>query len=119
MTMTAISGMTPARIILGVSDLDASEHFYATVLGFEVHRHGTALTVTFGDFALVLESAPPAERAKFSIGFRIADDKLDELAARVQAQGGRILAGPDAHERGGRALLLMDPDHYQLEIHGV
>lgn len=115
--MLAVSGMTPAHITLGVSDLDASEHFYRDLLGFVVTRRAATVVVSFGDFSLVLDSQPPAERAKLAIGFRIMGGALDELATRVAASGGRILAGPDMHEDGRRALLLMDPDHYQLEIH--
>lgn len=114
--MVAVSGMTPAHVTLGVSDLDASEHFYRDVLGLIVTRANATLVVSFGDFALILDSAPPTQRAKFAIGFRVSRDELDEVATRVQANGGSILAGPDAHQNGGRALLLMDPDHYQLEI---
>jgi catechol 2,3-dioxygenase-like lactoylglutathione lyase family enzyme len=114
--MVAASGMTPAHITLGVSDLGASEHFYRDVLGFSVKRTDESITVDLAGFSLILESAPPVGRAKFSMGFRIADASLDDLAGRVRAGGGHILAGPAPREAGGRALLLMDPDHYQLEI---
>jgi catechol 2,3-dioxygenase-like lactoylglutathione lyase family enzyme len=114
--MVAASGMTPAHVTLGVSDLGASEHFYRDVLGFSVERTDESVVVSFGTFSLILEAAPPVGRAKFAFGFRIADASLDELAARVRAGGGHILAGPAPSEKGGRALLLMDPDHYQLEI---
>jgi len=117
--MVAASGMTPAHITLGVSDLGASEHFYRDVLGFSVQRTDESVTVALGTFLLILESAPPVGRAKFAFGFRIADELLDGLAGRVRAGGGHILAGPAPRESGGRALLLMDPDHYQLEIFSV
>jgi catechol 2,3-dioxygenase-like lactoylglutathione lyase family enzyme len=114
--MTAASGMTLAQLTLGVSDLSASEHFYRDVLGFSAQRKGDNVVVVFGDLSLILEPAPPVERAKLALGFRIAGAALDELAARVRANGGHILAGPAPREGGGTALLLMDPDHYQLEI---
>ncbi|GAC1407164.1 MAG: hypothetical protein NVSMB64_13680 [Candidatus Velthaea sp.] len=114
--MLAASGMTPAHITLGVSDLAASERYYRDVLGFSVRRGKDTLVVAFGDFELILDPAPPAERAKFAIGFRISDAQLDAFAESVQAKGGHVLAGPAPRANGGRALLLMDPDHYQLEI---
>jgi catechol 2,3-dioxygenase-like lactoylglutathione lyase family enzyme len=114
--MTATSGMTLAQLTLGVSDLRASEHFYREVLGFSTQRKGDNVVITLGDLSLILEPAPPVERAKLALGFRIAAASLDELAARVRAGGGHILAGPAPREHGGTALLLMDPDHYQLEI---
>ncbi|HMC47799.1 MAG TPA: VOC family protein, partial [Caballeronia sp.] len=94
----------------------ASEHFYRDVLGFSAQRKGDNVVVVFGDVTLILEPAPPVERAKLALGFRIAAASLDELAARVRAGGGHILAGPAPREHAGTALLLMDPDHYQLEI---
>ncbi|MFN2460912.1 MAG: VOC family protein [Candidatus Velthaea sp.] len=108
--------MTPAHITLGVSDIAASERFYRDVLGMEVERSGDTVVVRFGGFTLTLDSAPPAARAKFAIGFRADDGELDDIAAHVRATGGQVLAGPAAREGGGRELRLMDPDHYQLEI---
>lgn len=115
--MVAASDLTPAHITLGVNDIDESQRFYRDVLGFDVRRSGDRLSVSFGDFSLVLESAPPAARAKFSIGFRVSSAAaLDELAERVRASKSHVLAGPAEGDGGGRVLLLMDPDHYQLEI---
>jgi catechol 2,3-dioxygenase-like lactoylglutathione lyase family enzyme len=114
--MNAVSGLLPAHVTLGVNDLDASERFYRDGLGLEVQRGSEKLVVTFGTFALVLEAAPPAERAKFTFGFRVTSVALlDAIAERARKSGGQVLAGPAARE-GGVALLLMDPDHYQLEI---
>jgi catechol 2,3-dioxygenase-like lactoylglutathione lyase family enzyme len=114
--MNAVSGLVPAHVTLGVNDLDASERFYREALGLDVRREGEKLSVTFGTFLLVLESAPPAERAKIAVGFRVASAALlEEIAERARQSGGQVLAGPAARE-GGVALLLMDPSHYQLEI---
>jgi len=115
--MVAVSGMTPAYLALGVSDLNESERFYRDVLGWTVARNGDTLTASFGSFAVRLDAAPPTERAKISIGFRVDDAAaLDAIVARANEHGGRILAGPAPREDGGQAILLMDPDHYQIEI---
>jgi catechol 2,3-dioxygenase-like lactoylglutathione lyase family enzyme len=109
--------MTPAHVRLGVSDLDASARFYGQALGLNVHRSGTQLRISFGDFSLLLEEARPTERAKIALGFRVPSAALlGAIAERAGKNGGHVLAGPAAGDDGGQTLLLMDPDQYQLEI---
>ena len=109
--------MTPAHVTLGVSDLDASARFYGEALGLDVRRSETGLRITFGDFALLLEEARPAERAKLQIGFLVPSAALlGAIAERARKSGGQVLAGPADRDGGGQVLLLMDPDQYQLEI---
>lgn len=103
-------GIVPAQLTLGVSDIDATERFYRDVLGVEMVRHGDAVRITFGEFTLVFEHAPPTERAKFELGLRVPDAAtLDAIAER---------AGVATYDRdgGGRALFVTDPDHYTIEI---
>ena len=103
-------GIVPAQLTLGVSDIDATERFYRDVLGVEMVRHGDAVRITFGEFTLVFEHAPPTERAKFELGLRVPDPStLDAIAER---------AGVATYDRdgGGRALFVTDPDHYTIEI---
>jgi catechol 2,3-dioxygenase-like lactoylglutathione lyase family enzyme len=104
------SGIVPAQLTLGVSDIDATERFYRDVLGVEMVRHGDAVRIAFGEFTLVFEHAPPTERAKFELGLRVPDAAaLDAIAQR---------AGAATYDRdgGGRALFVTDPDHYTIEI---
>ena len=109
--------MTPAHVTLGVSNLDLSARFYGEALGLDVHRSEHGLRIVFGDFSLLLEEAHPAERAKFALGFRVPSAALlGAIADRAKAAGGQILGGPAERGDGGQALLLMDPDSYQLEI---
>jgi len=109
--------MTPAHVTLGVSDLDTSARFYGEALGLDVHRSGHQLRIVFGEFSLLLEEAHPAERAKLAIGFRVPSAALlGAIADRAKAGGGQVLGGPALRDDGGSTLLLMDPDHYQLEI---
>jgi catechol 2,3-dioxygenase-like lactoylglutathione lyase family enzyme len=104
------SGIVPAQLTLGVSDIDVTERFYRDVLGVEMIRHGDAVRIAFGEFTLVFEHAPPTERAKFELGLRVPDAAtLDAIAKR---------AGVATYDRdgGGRALFVTDPDHYTIEI---
>ena len=98
--------------MLGVADIEATEHFYRNVLGLHADRRGDALRVAFGNtFTLVFEHAPPTERAKFELGLRVPSIAvLDALAERV---------GVATYDRdgGGRALFVSDPDHYTIEFY--
>ncbi|GAC1576715.1 MAG: hypothetical protein NVS3B7_09730 [Candidatus Elarobacter sp.] len=108
--MHVTSGIVPAQLTLGVADIEATETFYRDVLGVDIVRHGDAVRIAFGEFTLVLEHAPPTERAKFELALRLVDAAaLDVLAARL---------GVATYDRdgGGRALFVMDPDHYTIEI---
>ena len=108
--MDPTQGIVPAELTLGVADIDATERFYREVLGMELVRHGDAVRITFGEFTLVFEHAPPTERAKFELGLRVPDvATLDAIAERV---------GTATYDRdgGGRALFVTDPDHYTIEI---
>ena len=108
--MHATTGIVPAQLTLGVADLDATERFYRDVIGVTPSRHGDAVRFTFGEFTIVFEHAPPTERAKFELGLRVIDAAtLEAIAAR---------AGTAIYDRdgGGRALFVMDPDHYTIEI---
>lgn len=108
--MSGASGIVPAQLTLGVSDIDATERFYRDVLGVPIVRHGDAVRIAFGEFTLVFEHAPPTERAKFELGLRVPDmAMLDAIAKRV---------GAATYDRdgGGRALFVTDPDHYTIEI---
>ena len=108
--MHATSGIVPSELTLGVSDIDTTETFYRDVLGVEPVRHGDAIRITFGDFTLVFEHAPPTERAKFELALRVLDPGgLEVIAER---------AGAKTYDRdgGGRALFVTDPDHYTIEV---
>jgi catechol 2,3-dioxygenase-like lactoylglutathione lyase family enzyme len=108
--MQATSGIVPAELTLGISDLEATERFYREKLGVSTMRHGDAIRIAFGEFTLVLEHAPPAERAKFELALRVLDPKtLDAIAERVGT-------APYARDGGGRAIFVTDPDHYTFEI---
>jgi catechol 2,3-dioxygenase-like lactoylglutathione lyase family enzyme len=104
------SGIVPAQLTLGVSDIDLTEAFYRDVLGVETVRHGDAVRIAFGDFTLIFEHAPPTERAKFELGLRVPD------AMALAAIAERVGAATYDRDGGGRALFVTDPDHYIIEI---
>ncbi len=104
------SEIVPAQLTLGVADIDATERFYRDVLGVATVRRGDAVRISFGDFTLVFEHAPPTERAKFELGLRVAN------AAALDAIAERVGAATYARDGGGRALFVTDPDHYTIEI---
>ena len=108
--MEATGGIVPAELTLGVADIDTTERFYRDVLAVDPRRHGDSIRITFGEFTLVFEHAPPTERAKFELALRV----LDAAALEVIAER----AGAKTYDRdgGGRALFVTDPDHYTIEI---
>ena len=100
----------PTQLTLGVADIDETERFYGAVLGLAAVRHGDGVRIAFDAFTLLFEHAPPTERAKFELALRVVDDAaLDAIAERL---------GIATYDRdgGGRALFVMDPDHYTIEI---
>jgi 3,4-dihydroxyphenylacetate 2,3-dioxygenase len=105
---------------LHVTDLEASERFYAGLLGMIVSaRTGDAVYLRGWEervhHSLVLRRAPLAAAAR--LGFRVrAEEHLDLLAADLEHQG-----LPTAWVRGaepgmGRALRAWDPFGYPLEF---
>lgn len=108
--MDATHGIVPAQLTLGVGDLDATERFYRDVLGMPTERSGDAIRIGFGDFTMLLELAPPPERAKLELALRVDDAALLDAIAR------RVGASTYARDGGGRALFVTDPDHYTIEI---
>jgi catechol 2,3-dioxygenase-like lactoylglutathione lyase family enzyme len=114
--MIVATGLRPAHVSLGVSDLDVSEKFYRDILGADPVRDDDRLIVTFGSYEFILHAAPPVERAKVRIGFRVdAPEDVDAFAKRVTEHGGVVHSGP-ANREGGRAVYVSDPDHYQIEF---
>ncbi|HEY4433375.1 MAG TPA: VOC family protein [Candidatus Cybelea sp.] len=108
--MDVTSRIVPAELTLGVADIDRTEAFYRDVLQVAPRRVGDAIRITFGDFTLVFEHAPPTERAKFELALRVLDGaELEAIAER----GGASIYDRDG---GGRALFVTDPDHYTIEI---
>lgn len=130
--MTA-SGPQPEALIaqsleaaLTVSDLQASVAWYRDVLGFSVDREHSregkllAVSLRAGAVRILLgqdDGGKGADRIK-GAGFSLqltTSQSIDEIAARVRAQGGTLDSEPfDAY--GVRAFRLRDPDGFRFTI---
>lgn len=105
---------------LHVTDLDASERFYAELLGLRVALRTDDAVYLRGweerqQHSLVLRRAPVAAVAR--IAFRVrAEDHLDLLAEDLAARGLRTEWADGPHPGMGRALRAWDPLGYPLEF---
>ena len=109
-----------AYVELQVTDLAASEHFYADLLGMIVAERGTDTVYLRGweervHHSLVLRRAPVPAAAR--LGFRMRrEEDLDLLAHHLESQR-LAVAWADAPEPGvGRVLRVWDPFGYPLEF---
>jgi len=89
------------------SDLDAAQAFYGGLFGWTVEQvaPGYAIAKLDGqDVAGIAGgSAGPAWNTY------VAVDDADDAAARVRAQGGQVISGPDAAGEAGRSVACADP----------
>src|SRR5436189_4502932 len=115
--------------IFTVTDLERSIRFYSDVLGFVVsdRYHGSdgalrGVMLKAGACELGLSQddwAKGRDRPKGQ-GVRVwcttAQD-IDQLAARIKANGGRLTEGPTDQPWGGRSLSVDDVDGFHLTIY--
>ncbi|MEE2644296.1 MAG: VOC family protein [Myxococcota bacterium] len=108
-----------------VSDLDASLHFYSTLLGLEEIRRKE---VPAGRFTLVFLAAPGDEKAQVELTYNwdpeeyrggrnfghlaYAVDDIYEICERLQA-GGVVIRRPP---RDGRMAFVRSPDGISIEL---
>jgi predicted enzyme related to lactoylglutathione lyase len=86
-----------------VPDLDAGLRFYRDGLGLELKwRHATQAGLRLGDSELVLQTERPGPETDFLV------DSAEEAIRRVEAAGGRVLAGPQDIPVG-RLAVVADP----------
>jgi catechol 2,3-dioxygenase-like lactoylglutathione lyase family enzyme len=111
-------------IAIGVTDLDAAERFYIGTWHLEtVARTPDAVYLRgAGSFHHILSlhrgAQPEVRNVTFSVA---AAADLDAIAARTDAAGGRVLAGPQPVEEpgGGTAVVVADPQGRILRfVHG-
>ena len=111
---------------LTVKDIHKSMTWYTDVLGFTVdeqhEREGTlrAVSIKAGDVRLVLsqDDGAKGDRVKgegFSLQFTTAQS-VDEVAARIKANGGTLSMEPTDMHFGARVFRLQDPDGFTLVI---
>ena len=106
-----------AHVSLGVSNLEASEHFYRDVLQLETSRTDEDVVVRMPGFSLLLRYNPPPARGKFHIAFYVdSPQDVDRWAQRLRDAKVQITAGPSG-EASQRQLHFIDPDDYDIKIY--
>lgn len=111
-----------------VNDLDRSVRFYTDVLGFIVGERmmdsgklrGVMLKAGLCQLGLSQDDWAKGRDRKKGEGMRIwcnTVQDIDELAARINVAGGRMIVAPKDESWGGRSLTVDDPDGFRLTIY--
>lgn len=115
----AVTGMH--HLLLTVTDLDRSVHFYRDVLGMRV-EHSTVHFVMLqaGDFGVALSTRPwdfekKGEPKGVGMIPHFTTPSMDEFAARLKEYGIPWLRAP-VRESFGIEAFIIDPDGYQWAI---
>ena len=113
-----------------VGDLEMSLAFYRDVLGFDVEEtwkddqgQVMGLSLKAGDVSFMIgqDDWKKGRDRKKGEGFRIfceTNRKVDDLAKRIEAKGGRLDQGPTDQPWGMRDISLTDPDGFKITIAG-
>lgn len=110
---------------LTVQDLEASMAFYRDVLGFVVvstHQEeggyqGAELKAGSIHLYLSQDDFAKGRERKKGVGFRlwcVTTQDLDELAADIEARGGKLSQPITERSWGGRDFAVVDPDGFAL-----
>ncbi len=109
------------HVLLNVSDLVTSEHFYGTILELpRISRPDFRFPgawFALGQQELHLAADPdlaPSGRRHHHFGLRV--DDTFEIRARLEAKGVHGLLGPSPRPDGAMQLFLHDPDGYLIEF---
>lgn len=115
------------HIVLYVTRLETSAHFYREVLGFkEIHRdlhtalfssgrtHHELLLIEIGG---VRKEEKIPEPGLYHIGFKIgnSDDELKAAIADLDAHQVPIVGSADHHVT--HSIYILDPDHNEIELY--
>jgi len=123
----ALTSATPS---FTVGDLEMSLAFYRDVLGFDVEEtwkddqgQVMGLSLKAGDVSFMIgqDDWKKGRDRKKGEGFRIyceTKKKVDDLAKRIEAKGGRLDQGPTDEPWGVRDISLTDPDGFKVTIAG-
>ena len=111
-----------------VNDLEKSLRWYRDVIGFDVEQtwkddQGKVMGVSLkaGDVTIMIgqDDFKKGRDRRKGEGFRIYCDtktRVDEIAKRIEAKGGRLDEGPTDQEWGVRDISLTDPDGFKITI---
>ncbi|RSS98490.1 VOC family protein [Streptomyces sp. WAC07149] len=95
-------------------DLEASQRFYAAVVGWSFRRArlGSAFSVAVMDGVPVAGIGALATDLAVAVAWTpyFAVDDVDVAAARIRERVGTVAVGPVSFPGGGRAALVADPD---------
>ena len=112
------------HITIRVNNIQKAEHFYSSILGFEVERRmGQTMTVyRIGTDSLVLVEAETSydvvsrDYRVDHYGFNVESDAIvDEMAKWCKDNEVTIINGP-GNRKNGRYLFITDPDGNMIEI---
>jgi catechol 2,3-dioxygenase-like lactoylglutathione lyase family enzyme len=109
------------HVLLTVSDLSRSVHFYRDILGMQVeHSMEHFAMLRAGDFALALSSIPwdfekKGEPKGVGMIPHFTTPNMDEFAARLKQNGIPWLRAP-VRESFGIEAFFLDPDGFQWAI---
>jgi uncharacterized glyoxalase superfamily protein PhnB len=126
---TAVLNATTLGASLTCKDIDASIRFYRDVLGFDVaqsyEREGKVVgaTITAGECRIVLNQDDGKlgwDRIKgqgFYLQINVAGPAdVDAAAARIRAEGGKLLNEPGDRPWGARMFQFNDVDGFKLGV---
>jgi predicted enzyme related to lactoylglutathione lyase len=110
---TAIANK-PAWIDLSSADPEGSRNFYAKLFGWQVEvdpdpQYGGYATAKIGDKDVAGIGPKMDEHAPTAWNFYIGTDDADDLAKRVQAAGGTVVAAAFDIGEQGRMAVFQDP----------
>ena len=107
-------------LVIRMADLAAARAFYESIgLVFSVEKHGTGpehLACTLGDTVFEIYPGATGETANCRLGFEVS--ALDEVVARVAANGA-VVVRPPAMSPWGRRATLADPDGRRVEVYEI
>jgi len=115
----AVTGMH--HVLLTVTDLDRSVHFYRDVLGLRVeHSSAHFVMLQAGDFGVALSTQPwdfekKGEPKGVGMIPHFTTPNMDEFAVRLKENGIPWLRAP-VRESFGIEAFITDPDGYQWAI---
>jgi uncharacterized glyoxalase superfamily protein PhnB len=123
----ALTSATPS---FTVGDLEMSLAFYRDVIGFDVEEtwkndQGSVMGMSLkaGDVSFMIgqDDWKKGRDRKKGEGLRIyceTKTRVDDLAKRIEAKGGRLDQGPTDQPWGVRDITLTDPDGFKITIAG-
>lgn len=114
------------RLVLDVTNLEQSLHFYTEVLDFQVvgdtrwQGHRTAI-LQLGAFHLLLleqqrEGASEYQLPKSGPVIGLSDSKVEARAESLQRAGIELVAPLTESPWGERSMMILDPDGYLIMI---